>query len=118
MRRHRSPERSENPPPEDTTSKEKSKSSLIGQKRHGGRIFRSCFNLLSLCLLVSGVVYYGFHSGLLDYDFEYIDMGLITPDISLLFDKYDTNADGKLDIFEFEPLAHHLQSIKVGQKIL
>jgi hypothetical protein len=87
------------------------------QKNGQISLLKSIFiNLLKLvfgALVVTSIVFYSLNSGLVYYDFGFLDTGLLTPDIVLLYEKYDTNADGKLDIFEFEPLAHRILSTKV-----
>jgi hypothetical protein len=98
---------------EDGGGDENHKDELMAQEIPCNRLFSICLKLSTMFVLVLAVAFATFHSGMFNYDFAYIDTGLVTPDISLLFDKYDTNADGKLDIFEFEPLAHRVLTTKV-----
>mgnify|MGYP001811060498 CR=1 FL=1 len=46
-------------------------------------------------------------------DFEIVEMGTIPVDISVLFQTYDRNGNGVLELEEFEPLGHKVLSIKV-----
>ena len=71
------------------------------------------FKFVFLLAVAFGVVFYGFSIGLFDLNFSHVDYELITTDVILLFEKYDTNADGKLSLHEFEPLAHNFLNSKV-----
>jgi hypothetical protein len=51
--------------------------------------------------------------GLIHYETEFNQVGVITPDILLLYEKYDRNGDNMIDLNEFEPLAHKILSMKV-----
>ena len=68
-----------------------------------------------ICLMVSAFVAHSLYTGSaikykIEYNQEYYDL---TPDMILLYEKYDRNGNGKIDLNEFEPLAHRLLNYKV-----
>ena len=70
--------------------------------------------VVSTLLLMLAVLFVGFYSSTFDFNFEFVDHGMsLTPDILVLYEQYDRNGDHKIDLYEFEPLAHRVFNSKV-----
>jgi hypothetical protein len=88
------------------------KEPFVAQRKYPRKFFANyCLLTIFLVSIVLIVIRIGF--GLIHYETEFNQVGVIAPDIILLYEKYDRNGDNIIDLNEFEPLAHKILSMKV-----
>ena len=89
--------------------------------KHRDQGSQSIARIASLIFLVlaAGVGYLFYNGTYFHYNFTYNpDYFDTSPDIILLYEKHDVNADGKLDLREFKPLAERILNYRVGDRFL
>ena len=116
MRRHRqgigdSGEQNRSPEQEEFKSDKKKPSNKVTFELEKS----TCIILSIVCTLLFMFItlYVGFKANIFNFNFEYEDMHL-TPDIMVLYEQYDRNGDHRIDLYEFEPLAHRIFNSKVN----